>query len=91
MVPMDDIPVVLEVPEAAAALHLSASGLRKLITEGRVHASKVGRHWLVPESEVKRILLEGTPKPIVLAGGRVFPAGGGGVPADGVQVPGEGE
>jgi excisionase family DNA binding protein len=60
------------------------------IEDGKIPAVKIGRRWLIP-TEAFNAFLKGAPRsqPVVLAGGRTFPAGGGGVPADGVQGSGE--
>ena len=43
--------------EVAELLNISVSGVKKWIKEGKIRAIRVGRFWMIPESEVKRILL----------------------------------
>jgi len=42
--------------EVAELLNLSVSGVKKWIKEGKIRAIRVGRFWMIPESEVRRIL-----------------------------------
>jgi len=42
--------------EVAELLNLSVSGVKKWISEGKIHAIRIGRFWMIPESEVGRIL-----------------------------------
>ena len=42
--------------EVAELLNISVSGVKKWIKEGKLRAIRVGRFWMVPESEVRRIL-----------------------------------
>jgi len=42
--------------EVAELLNISVSGVKKWIKEGKIHAIRVGRFWMIPESEVRRIL-----------------------------------
>ena len=42
--------------EVAELLNISVSGVKKWIREGKIRAIRVGRFWMVPESEVRRIL-----------------------------------
>lgn len=57
--------------EAAPLLRLSPESVRRLIREGRIHAVKIGKRYLIAPAEIERIKAEGT-TPVVLAGGRVF-------------------
>ncbi len=43
--------------EVAELLNISVSGVKKWIKEGKIRAIRVGRFWMIPESEVRRILL----------------------------------
>ncbi len=52
----EDIPEVLTTLEAAKVLRCDPKTLRSWIAAGKVHASRVGRRWLIPRSEVERIL-----------------------------------
>ncbi|PNV81220.1 MAG: IS607 family transposase [Fervidicoccus sp.] len=47
--------------EVAELLNISVSGVKKWIKEGKIRAIRVGRFWMIPESEVKRILLSINP------------------------------
>jgi len=42
--------------EVAKILNISVSGVKKWIREGRIRAIRVGRFWMIPESEIQRIL-----------------------------------
>jgi len=42
--------------EVAELLNISVSGVKKWIKEGKIRAVRVGRFWMIPESEVRRIL-----------------------------------
>ncbi len=42
--------------EVAELLNISVSGIKKWIREGKIHAIRIGRFWMIPESEVRRIL-----------------------------------
>ena len=42
--------------EVAELLNLSVSGVKKWIKEGKIRAIRVGRFWMIPESEVRRLL-----------------------------------
>jgi len=43
--------------EVARILNISVSGVKKWIREGKIRAVRVGRFWMIPESEIQRILL----------------------------------
>ncbi|MGC9147778.1 MAG: IS607 family transposase [Infirmifilum sp.] len=43
--------------EVAELLNISVSGVKKWIKEGKIRAIRIGRLWMIPESEVRRILL----------------------------------
>ncbi|NPA70894.1 MAG: recombinase family protein [Crenarchaeota archaeon] len=42
--------------EVAELLNISVSGVKKWIKEGKIRAIRVGRFWMIPESEIRRIL-----------------------------------
>ena len=42
--------------EVAEILNISVSGVKKWIKEGKIRAIRVGRFWMIPESEVRRLL-----------------------------------
>ena len=42
--------------KVAELLNISVSGVKKWIKEGKIRAIRVGRFWMIPESEVRRIL-----------------------------------
>jgi len=42
--------------EVAELLNISVSGVKKWIKEGKIRAIRVGRFWMIPESEVRKIL-----------------------------------
>jgi len=42
--------------EVAELLNISVSGVKKWIKERKIRAIRVGRFWMIPESEVRRIL-----------------------------------
>ncbi|MEM1651062.1 MAG: helix-turn-helix domain-containing protein [Sulfolobales archaeon] len=42
--------------EVAELLSISVSTVKKWIKQGRLHALRVGKLWMIPESEVRRIL-----------------------------------
>jgi len=42
--------------EVAELLNISVSGVKKWIKDGKIRAIRIGRFWMIPESEVKRIL-----------------------------------
>ena len=48
-------PRLMEVPEAAAALHISRATLYERIGDGSIRSVKVGGRRLVPESEIARV------------------------------------
>ena len=41
-------PPIMSVDEAAAALHVCATSIRRLCREGQLRAFKLGRSWRVP-------------------------------------------
>jgi excisionase family DNA binding protein len=51
-----DIRMVFDVPEAAAALKLSPNTVRKAIHEGQLYAIRIGRKYVIPRSELERLL-----------------------------------
>jgi excisionase family DNA binding protein len=51
-----DIRLVFDVPEVAAALKLSPNTVRKAIHEGQLYAIRIGRKYLIPRSELERLL-----------------------------------
>lgn len=44
------------VKDAAEALHMSVRQVREYIKQGRIEASKVGRSYLIEESELARFV-----------------------------------
>jgi len=50
--------------EVAELLNISVSGVKKWIKEGKIRAVRVGRFWMIPESEVRRILYGTKPSEI---------------------------
>ncbi|RLE89313.1 MAG: IS607 family transposase [Thermoprotei archaeon] len=50
--------------EVAELLNLSVSGVKKWIKEGKIRAIRVGRFWMIPESEVRRLLFGVKPSEI---------------------------
>jgi excisionase family DNA binding protein len=48
----------MKLTEAAAALGVSYSFMRKLVSEGKVQHIRIGKLILIPEDEVKRIIIE---------------------------------
>jgi len=52
---------LLSVPEAAAALSVSASAIRGWIRLGHVKPTRLGKRVLLPAAEVARIVREGLP------------------------------
>ena len=48
----------MNLTEAAAVLGVSYPFMRKLVKEGKVRYIRIGRMILIPEEEVKRILIE---------------------------------
>ncbi|MCR8455734.1 MAG: helix-turn-helix domain-containing protein [Candidatus Korarchaeota archaeon] len=42
--------------EVAELLNISVSTVKKLVKQGKLRAVRVGKLWIVPESEVRRIL-----------------------------------
>lgn len=69
---LSSLPILMTVGEAAKVLRLSQAGMRKLINDGAVHATKIGKRWVINRNEVLRVIEEGT-EPIELAGGRLAP------------------
>jgi len=65
-------PALMTVDEAARVLRLKPAGLRRMLRMGRVKGTYIGRRWVIPADEVRRVIAEGT-RPIELAGGRVHP------------------
>lgn len=58
---LDDLPILLSLKEAAARLHLrSVTTLRKWQRAERITVVYIGRLVMIPESEVVRIITEGT-------------------------------
>jgi excisionase family DNA binding protein len=66
---LDDLPDLVEVPEVAKRLHKSESTIRRMCARGDLAAVKIGRSWLIPVAEVRRLLA-----PVMLAGGRKMDA-----------------
>ena len=51
----EPLPVFLTVPDAATRLDISQQRVRQLIESGHgLRATKVGRDWLIPESDIER-------------------------------------
>ena len=48
----------MNLTEAAAVLGVSYSFMRKLVKEGKIRHIRIGRVILIPEDEVKRIVIE---------------------------------
>jgi len=72
---MDDeliFPALMTVDEAARVLRLKPAGLRRMLRMGRVKGTYIGRKWVIPADEVRRVIAEGT-RPVELAGGRLHP------------------
>jgi excisionase family DNA binding protein len=73
-----DLPTVLTVDEAAAALRVSPESVRRWLRDGGMLGVKFGHTWRVSRGEVLRVLSEGVEsKPVALAGGRVHPGADG--------------
>lgn len=47
---------MITVPELAKRLRVSGPTVRKLITDGKLRALRVGRQWRIPATEVERFL-----------------------------------
>lgn len=47
-------PLLIRLPDAAAAVGLSVSGMRDLIERGEIEARRSGRAVLIPTDELKR-------------------------------------
>lgn len=50
------MPKMLTVEEAASALHLSEQTVQRYVRNKRLPATKVGKRYLIPESEVEAML-----------------------------------
>ena len=50
------MPKVLKAKEAAKSLRISMPTFYKLVQEGRLRATKVGKLWRVSEENIKRFL-----------------------------------
>ena len=50
--------------EVAEILNISVSAVKKWIKQGRIKAVRVGKLWMIPESEVKRFLYGAQPKEV---------------------------
>ena len=53
---LETLPAVLKIPEVAAVLRASESGVRALIREGRIGSVRLGRMIRVPRHELARFL-----------------------------------
>jgi excisionase family DNA binding protein len=51
-----DYQLVFDVLEAATALKLSPNTIRKAIHDGQIFAIRIGRKFLIPRSELERLL-----------------------------------
>lgn len=65
MTDFSDLPAMMTTAEAAVKLRRSDSTIRRMCARGELSCVKLGRNWLVPVDEVKRVL-----QPVRLAGGR---------------------
>ena len=65
MTDFSSLPDMMTVSEAAVKLRRSDSTIRRMCARGELSCVKLGRNWLVPVDEVKRVL-----QPVRLAGGR---------------------
>jgi excisionase family DNA binding protein len=54
-----DVPLVMNVAQVSAALQLSENSVRKAIHEGTIFALRIGRKFLVPRTELERLLEPG--------------------------------
>jgi excisionase family DNA binding protein len=45
--------------QIAAALGLTADGVRWRIRQGRIRAERIGRDWLIARNELERLKVEG--------------------------------
>lgn len=68
MTQFDDLPAMMTTAEVAVRLRRSDSTIRRMCARGELSCVKVGRNWLVPVDEVRRLL-----QPVKLAGGRELP------------------
>jgi excisionase family DNA binding protein len=84
MARLDDLPIMVTVPELSERLGVTGESLRRWLRVGLVRGVKFGRTWRIPRDECLRIAREGVPEsltlqpvaePVELAGGRVHPAG----------------
>lgn len=68
MTDFSSLPDMMTTAEAAVKLRRSDSTIRRMCARGELSCVKLGRNWLVPVDEVKRVL-----QPVRLAGGRELP------------------
>ncbi len=54
----EQFPEVMTPEQAAAYLQLNRETLYRFIREGRIPASKIGRHWRLLKSDLNRFLEE---------------------------------
>jgi excisionase family DNA binding protein len=64
----DELPDMMTTAEVAKRLRRSDSTIRRMCARGELSCVKLGRNWLVPVDEVRRLL-----QPVKLAGGRELP------------------
>ncbi|MEM4970904.1 MAG: IS607 family transposase [Sulfolobales archaeon] len=50
--------------EVAEFLNISVSAVKKWIRQGRIRAVRIGKLWMIPESEVKRFLYGAQPREV---------------------------
>lgn len=62
-------PLIMSVEEAAAALHVCPSSVRRLCRSGQLRALKLGRIWRVPRIALDE-LLNSYPDTVLDGGGR---------------------
>lgn len=48
------------VPELSRRTNVSEPTIRRLCEEGRIRAVKIGNQWRIPQSEMERVIREGT-------------------------------
>ena len=49
-----------EVPETGRTLRVSNSTVWRLVKDGRIRAVRIGKRVLIPESEINRLMQNGT-------------------------------
>lgn len=56
---MADVPVFVDVPYISHLLQIHENTIRRLIQKGCIKATKIGKVWRIPKTEIERMYNEG--------------------------------